>query len=184
MLQPNTTQVTFLRSYLCTVQWVWKVAQCCVQHINPFTAESRWLLWSRSQGFWMMGKVRAVHLLDKIRRWRSFEGHSATELALFSHLSSELKFSLCWAFHLSVFHFCCACFSGIWPEGADGTDVNGCNRNHKETLLASADDFGKVNLYQYPCTQPRVSHWWWIRLLVFWWLLFFYTLLMKLRQTG
>ncbi|XP_070181364.1 echinoderm microtubule-associated protein-like 2 isoform X3 [Littorina saxatilis] len=45
--------------------------------------------------------------------------------------------------------------AGIWPEGADGTDVNSCNRNHKETLLATADDFGKVNLYQYPSTQPR-----------------------------
>ena len=52
--------------------------------------------------------------------------------------------------------------AGIWPEGADGTDVNGCNRNHKATLLASADDFGKVNLYQYPCTQPRVSCWCWM----------------------
>ncbi|XP_074659724.1 echinoderm microtubule-associated protein-like 2 [Tubulanus polymorphus] len=46
---------------------------------------------------------------------------------------------------------------GIWPEGADGTDVNGCCRNNQKTLVASADDFGKVNLYQYPCCQPRAA---------------------------
>ncbi|XP_076442286.1 echinoderm microtubule-associated protein-like 2 isoform X4 [Babylonia areolata] len=45
--------------------------------------------------------------------------------------------------------------AGIWPEGADGTDVNSCNRNHQQSLLATADDFGKVNLYQFPCCQPR-----------------------------
>ncbi|KAK7487112.1 hypothetical protein BaRGS_00021607 [Batillaria attramentaria] len=45
--------------------------------------------------------------------------------------------------------------AGIWPEGADGTDVNNCCRNHKQTLLATADDFGKVNLFKYPCSQPR-----------------------------
>jgi len=44
---------------------------------------------------------------------------------------------------------------GIWPEGADGTDVNACTRSHKENLVASADDFGKVNLYKYPCCQPK-----------------------------
>ncbi|XP_025089345.1 LOW QUALITY PROTEIN: echinoderm microtubule-associated protein-like 1 [Pomacea canaliculata] len=47
--------------------------------------------------------------------------------------------------------------AGIWPEGADGTDVNNCCRNNKQTLLATADDFGKVNLYRYPCSQPRSS---------------------------
>jgi len=44
---------------------------------------------------------------------------------------------------------------GIWPEGADGTDVNACTRSHKENLVASADDFGKVNLYKYPSCQPK-----------------------------
>ena len=47
-------------------------------------------------------------------------------------------------------------FAGIWPEGADGTDVNACARSHKQHLVASADDFGKVNLYSYPCCQPKV----------------------------
>uniref|UniRef100_A0A8C5T0M9 EMAP like 2 n=1 Tax=Laticauda laticaudata TaxID=8630 RepID=A0A8C5T0M9_LATLA len=46
---------------------------------------------------------------------------------------------------------------GIWPEGADGTDINAVCRSHEGKLLASADDFGKVHLFSYPCCQPRVS---------------------------
>lgn len=48
-------------------------------------------------------------------------------------------------------------FSGVWPEGADGTDINAVCRSHDGSLLASADDFGKVHLFTYPCSQPRVS---------------------------
>ena len=48
-------------------------------------------------------------------------------------------------------------FSGIWPSGADGTDINGCAINKDKTLVASADDFGKVNLYSYPSRTPTVS---------------------------
>lgn len=46
---------------------------------------------------------------------------------------------------------------GIWPDGADGTDINAVCRSHDGSLLASADDFGKVHLFSYPCSQPRVS---------------------------
>ncbi|XP_034024391.1 echinoderm microtubule-associated protein-like 2 isoform X2 [Thalassophryne amazonica] len=44
---------------------------------------------------------------------------------------------------------------GIWPEGADGTDINAVCRSHDGSLLASADDFGKVHLFSFPCCQPR-----------------------------
>ncbi|XP_049580877.1 echinoderm microtubule-associated protein-like 2 isoform X1 [Syngnathus scovelli] len=44
---------------------------------------------------------------------------------------------------------------GIWPDGADGTDINGVCRSHDDSLLASADDFGKVHLLSFPCSQPR-----------------------------
>ncbi|XP_023207042.1 echinoderm microtubule-associated protein-like 2 isoform X2 [Xiphophorus maculatus] len=48
---------------------------------------------------------------------------------------------------------------GIWPDGADGTDINAVCRSHDGSLLASADDFGKVQLFSFPCSQPRApSH--------------------------
>lgn len=52
---------------------------------------------------------------------------------------------------VAVFHFV-----GIWPEGADGTDVNACSRSHLRSLLAAADDFGKVALFSYPSFVPKV----------------------------
>lgn len=45
---------------------------------------------------------------------------------------------------------------GVWPEGADGTDVNSAARSHNNQLLVTGDDFGKVHLYKYPVTQPQV----------------------------
>ncbi|XP_072308624.1 echinoderm microtubule-associated protein-like 2 isoform X1 [Eucyclogobius newberryi] len=48
---------------------------------------------------------------------------------------------------------------GIWPDGADGTDINAACRSHDRSLLACADDFGKVLLFSFPCSQPRApSH--------------------------
>uniref|UniRef100_A0A667ZRD4 EMAP like 2 n=1 Tax=Myripristis murdjan TaxID=586833 RepID=A0A667ZRD4_9TELE len=48
---------------------------------------------------------------------------------------------------------------GVWPDGADGTDINAVCRSHDGSLLASADDFGKVHLFSFPCSQPRApSH--------------------------
>ncbi|XP_026332569.1 echinoderm microtubule-associated protein-like 2 isoform X3 [Hyposmocoma kahamanoa] len=48
---------------------------------------------------------------------------------------------------------------GVWPENADGTDINTCTRSHDAKLAATGDDFGKVKLYAYPVTQPKsLSH--------------------------
>ncbi|XP_041665597.1 echinoderm microtubule-associated protein-like 2 isoform X1 [Cheilinus undulatus] len=48
---------------------------------------------------------------------------------------------------------------GIWPDGADGTDINAVCRSHDGSLLTSADDFGKVHLFSFPCSHPRApSH--------------------------
>lgn len=46
---------------------------------------------------------------------------------------------------------------GIWPENADGTDVNTVCRNSERSLIATGDDFGKVKLYSYPASQPKVT---------------------------
>ena len=46
---------------------------------------------------------------------------------------------------------------GIWPEDADGTDINACARSNtgKRQLLATADDFGKVSRLRRPSTPFR-----------------------------
>ncbi|KAG7492530.1 hypothetical protein MATL_G00015650 [Megalops atlanticus] len=48
---------------------------------------------------------------------------------------------------------------GVWPEGSDGTDINALIRSHNRKLIALADDFCKVHLFQYPCSRPKApSH--------------------------
>lgn len=49
------------------------------------------------------------------------------------------------------------CVLGVWPEGSDGTDINAICRAHERKLLSTGDDFGKVHLFSYPCSQFRVS---------------------------
>lgn len=45
---------------------------------------------------------------------------------------------------------------GVWPENADGTDVNAVCRSSDSSLLASGDDWGKVKLFSFPTSQPKV----------------------------
>uniref|UniRef100_A0A8C8S2F6 EMAP like 1 n=1 Tax=Pelusios castaneus TaxID=367368 RepID=A0A8C8S2F6_9SAUR len=48
---------------------------------------------------------------------------------------------------------------GVWPEGSDGTDINAVCRSHERKLLSTGDDFGKVHIFSYPCSQFRApSH--------------------------
>ncbi len=37
-------------------------------------------------------------------------------------------------------------------QSYDGTDINACASSISNNILASVDDFGKVNLYSYPCS--------------------------------
>merc|ERR1711865_1067312 len=39
---------------------------------------------------------------------------------------------------------------GIWEQGADGTDINAVHRSPDGSLLATADDFGNVRVFNYP----------------------------------
>ena len=59
-----------------------------------------------------------------------------------------------WATQSNVLSFNTA---GIWPEGADGTDINDCCKSNNERLIATCDDFGKVNLFAYPSCQLKVG---------------------------
>uniref|UniRef100_A0A3P8U1R0 EMAP like 1 n=1 Tax=Amphiprion percula TaxID=161767 RepID=A0A3P8U1R0_AMPPE len=48
---------------------------------------------------------------------------------------------------------------GLWPDGSDGTDINAVCRSNDKNLLVTGDDFGKVHLFSYPCSQFRApSH--------------------------
>jgi len=40
---------------------------------------------------------------------------------------------------------------GIWPDFADGTDVNALHVNIKGDVCVTADDFGEVKIFNFPC---------------------------------
>lgn len=44
---------------------------------------------------------------------------------------------------------------GIWPEGADGTDINTCSRSTNFKLVATGDDFGEVKLFRFPSVKLK-----------------------------
>lgn len=46
---------------------------------------------------------------------------------------------------------------GIWP-GVDFTDINSTCRSYSRQILATADDFGKVKLFKYPCVVDKAQH--------------------------
>ncbi len=45
----------------------------------------------------------------------------------------------------------------IWTKGMDGTDINAVCRSRTGHLLATADDFGKVKLFRYPCIDDNAE---------------------------
>ena len=46
---------------------------------------------------------------------------------------------------------------GIWPEIADGTDINACDVSQELGIIAAADDFGRVRIYRYPNAQSEAE---------------------------
>ena len=49
---------------------------------------------------------------------------------------------------------------GIWPEDADGTDINAVGRSNtnERDLVATSDDFGQVKIFRYPCIVPMAGN--------------------------
>lgn len=47
--------------------------------------------------------------------------------------------------------------TGIWPEGADGTDINACCRSTGSEFLVTGDDFGQVNFFRFPVAKLKVT---------------------------
>uniref|UniRef100_A0A8I3MWB5 EMAP like 2 n=1 Tax=Canis lupus familiaris TaxID=9615 RepID=A0A8I3MWB5_CANLF len=150
--------------------------------VHLWSAESHQPLWSRiiedparSAGFHPSGSVLAVGTVTG--RWLLLDtethdlvaihtdGNEQISVVSFSPgdpatckqiTSADAVRNVEWATATCVLGF--GVF-GIWSEGADGTDINAVARSHDGKLLASADDFGKVHLFSYPCCQPRaLSH--------------------------
>lgn len=46
---------------------------------------------------------------------------------------------------------------GIWPPCASGDDINAVDRDKKGKIIATADDWGKVKLFKYPCPVEKSS---------------------------
>jgi len=46
---------------------------------------------------------------------------------------------------------------GMWPEYADGTDINAIDVSRDRSLLVTADDFGQVKLFNYPCVAQNAA---------------------------
>ena len=62
-----------------------------------------------------------------------------------------------WSTHTCVLGFN---VMGIWPKYSDGTDVNAVDVSKKKKIIATADDFGKLNIHNFPCIvsgAPRKS---------------------------
>lgn len=45
----------------------------------------------------------------------------------------------------------------IWPEAADGSDINSVHKAHNSKLLVTADDFGQINLFRWPVVVEKQS---------------------------
>lgn len=46
---------------------------------------------------------------------------------------------------------------GIWPPCADGSDINSLDRHPNMKVQATADDFGFVKLFRYPCPKEKAN---------------------------
>jgi len=55
-----------------------------------------------------------------------------------------------WQSHHAKFGWC---VDGIFPRGADGSDINGVDMNTEQTLVTCGNDFGLVNLFRNPARK-------------------------------
>ena len=47
---------------------------------------------------------------------------------------------------------------GIWPDGSDGTDINSLHRSHDGRFVATADDYGMIKIFNWPCVVENARH--------------------------
>ena len=76
---------------------------------------------------------------------------SATQMAEYNaYIEDPAQLGQSWASQTCVLGWP---VQGIWPPGADTSDINSCDRSPNGKLLATADDFGQVKLFRYPAVQ-------------------------------
>jgi len=47
--------------------------------------------------------------------------------------------------------------NGIWPKYSDINDINSVDANFSSQVLVTADDYGLVKLFRYPCVRKGRS---------------------------
>ncbi len=108
------------------------IPSVCKQVVSvETTRDIEWATYTCTLGFQVFGK------------WRLLPSPSSGVCAFNVH-STDVSAALC--------------SSGLWPDGSDGTDINAVCRTNDKSLLVTGDDFGKVHLFSYPCSQFRVRY--------------------------
>ena len=110
--------------------------------------------------FKLQGHVSAITHLDFSAEGNALQSNSSSYEILFHDLTTgELNPSgaseyrdLEWSTWSCVIGWP---VQGIWPASSDGTDVNAVERSKSSKVLASADDFGQVKLFRYPCPEKN-----------------------------
>ena len=46
--------------------------------------------------------------------------------------------------------------NGIWPKYSDVNDINSVDGNYIGQVLVTADDYGILNLFRYPCLRKGI----------------------------
>jgi WD40 repeat protein len=80
---------------------------------------------------------------------------SATKVADYNNDLGEAEDGVQWATQTCKLGWA---VQGIWPPGSDMTDINAVDRSGDHKLLATADDFGHVKLFRFPCAQEHAKY--------------------------
>jgi len=119
---------------------------------------------------------------NKFKMLKKMRGHSSTILHVQFSLDSQYLLSTCKAYEILFFNVSdgkqytsgasgtkdepWADWSsplgwpvqGIFPPCADGSDINAVDRSADHQTLATADDFGMVKLFRFPCPVDEAAY--------------------------
>jgi microtubule-associated protein-like 6 len=125
--------------------------------------------------------ILTYDVTKKFKPLKKLRGHSSTILHIQFSIDSEKLLSTCKAYEILFYHVedgkqwtsgasgskdePWADWSsplgwpvqGIFPPCADGSDINAVDRHPDKQTLASADDFGMVKLFKFPCPVEEAA---------------------------